>query len=140
MIEVPAAVMMSDVLADEVDFFSIGTNDLTQYTCAADRLNEQARSYYNPYNPGVLRMLAMTVENGHKGGVWVGMCGSLAAKSELVPFLLGIGLDEFSVNASSVLPLRAKIGELKLSECQKLARRVLECSTSDEVKKTLGMK
>jgi phosphotransferase system enzyme I (PtsI) len=134
MIEVPAAAMITDVLAKHVDFFSIGTNDLTQYTCATDRLNEHTRVFYEPFHPGVLKLIAMTIENAHKNGIWAGMCGSIAAKKEMVPFLLGVGLDEFSVDSNSILSLRSRIAQLTMSDCKALAKQALNCETASAVK------
>ncbi len=111
MIETPAAVMISDLLAEEVDFFSIGTNDLTQYTLAIDRQNAKLDSIYDPHHPAVLRMIRMTVENGHKCGCWVGICGELAADTALTGELLRMGIDELSVAPASVLPVRKMIRE-----------------------------
>ncbi|BBF43203.1 phosphoenolpyruvate-protein phosphotransferase of PTS system [Lachnospiraceae bacterium KM106-2] len=114
MIETPAAAMMSYELAKEVDFFSIGTNDLTQYTLAIDRQNPKLDSMYNPHHEAVLRMIQMVVENGHKGGAWVGICGELGADMELTERFLNMGLDELSVSPSFILPLRKKIRETEI--------------------------
>lgn len=106
MIETPAAVMISDLLAEEVDFFSIGTNDLTQYTLAIDRQNMKLDHIYDAHHPAVLRMIQMTIENGHKHGCWVGICGELGADTTLTEILLQMGIDELSVSPSAVLPIR----------------------------------
>lgn len=111
MIETPAAVMISDLLAEEVDFFSIGTNDLTQYTLAIDRQNAKLDPIYDSHHPAVLRMIRMTVENGHKGGCWVGICGELGADTALTGEFLWMGIDELSVTPTSVLPIRKIIRE-----------------------------
>lgn len=111
MIETPAAVMISDLLAEEVEFFSIGTNDLTQYTLAIDRQNAKLDPVYDPHHPAVLRMIRMTVENGHKGGCWVGICGELGADTTLTGEFLRMGIDELSVTPASVLPIRKIIRE-----------------------------
>lgn len=111
MIETPAAVMISDLLAEEVDFFSIGTNDLTQYTLAIDRQNAKLDPIYDSHHPAVLRMIRMTVENGHKGGCWVGICGELGADTTLTGEFLRMGIDELSVTPASVLPIRKIIRE-----------------------------
>lgn len=111
MIETPASVMMSDELAQLVDFFSIGTNDLTQYTLAIDRQNEKLAPFYDAHHPAVLRMIEMTVQNGHKHGIWVGICGELGADTELTDAFLKMGLDELSVAPSAVLPIRKLIRE-----------------------------
>lgn len=109
MIETPAAVMISDLLAKEVDFFSIGTNDLTQYTLAIDRQNPKLDNIYNPHHEAILRMLKMVVDNGHAGGCWVGICGELGADLELTETFLNMGVDELSVSPSMVLRVREKI-------------------------------
>lgn len=111
MIETPAAAMISDLLAEEVDFFSIGTNDLTQYTLAIDRQNAKLDSIYDSHHPAVLRMIRMVVENGHKSGCWVGICGELGADTTLTGEFLRMGIDELSVTPASVLPIRKIIRE-----------------------------
>ena len=115
MIETPAAVMITEELAQEADFFSIGTNDLTQYTLAIDRQNPHLDDFYDPHHPAILRMIQMTVENGHKGGAWVGICGELAADLELTETFLRMGVDELSVSPPFILPLREKVRSLNLS-------------------------
>ena len=109
MIETPAAVMISESLAKEVDFFSIGTNDLTQYTLAIDRQNLKLDEFYDAHHPAVLEMIRMTIENGHKGGVWVGICGELGADMELTEQFVKMGVDELSVSPSFILPIREMI-------------------------------
>lgn len=111
MIETPAAVMISDLLAEEVDFFSIGTNDLTQYTLAIDRQNAKLDAFYNPHHEAVLRMIEMVVANAHKAGIWVGICGELGADIELIEQFLEMGVDELSVSPTFVLPIRQMIRE-----------------------------
>lgn len=113
MIETPAAVMMSEELAKEVDFFSIGTNDLTQYTLAIDRQNQKLDAFYDPHHPAVLAMIRMAAENAHAEGKWIGICGELGADLELTEEFLSMGLDELSVSPAMVLPLRKKIRESK---------------------------
>ena len=115
MIETPAAAMMSDRLAKLVDFFSCGTNDLTQYTLACDRQNNDLGRFFNPHHPAVLRLLKLVCDNAHKNGVWVGICGELGADLELTETFLSIGIDELSVSPRSVLPLRQKIRETDVS-------------------------
>ena len=112
MIETPAAVMISDLLAEEVDFFSIGTNDLTQYTLAIDRQNSKLDNIYDAHHPAVLRMIQMTIENGHKAGCWVGICGELGADMTLTETFLKMGIDELSVSPTFVLPIRKLIREM----------------------------
>ncbi|MDE7131030.1 MAG: phosphoenolpyruvate--protein phosphotransferase, partial [Lachnospiraceae bacterium] len=109
MIETPAAVMVSEELAKEVDFFSIGTNDLTQYTLAIDRQNAKLDDIYDAHHPAILRMIQMVIENGHKGGAWVGICGELGADLELTDKFIEMGIDELSVSPSCILPIRKKI-------------------------------
>lgn len=114
MIETPAAVMVSDELAKEVDFFSIGTNDLTQYTLAIDRQNPKLDDFYNPHHPAVLKMIRMTVENAHKAGIWAGICGELGADTTLTEEFIRMGVDELSVSPGRVLPIRKIIRETSL--------------------------
>ena len=116
MIETPAAVMISEELAQEVDFFSIGTNDLTQYTLAIDRQNPKLDSIYDSHHPAVLRMIQQTIDNGHKGGVWVGICGELGADISLTETFLKMGIDELSVSSSFVLQVREKVRSLNLNK------------------------
>jgi len=116
MIETPAAVMISDLLAKEVDFFSIGTNDLTQYTLAIDRQNPKLEDIYDAHHEAVLRMLKLVVDNGHKEGCWVGICGELGADTTLTETFLRMGFDELSVTPSMVLKVREKIRGLDLSK------------------------
>lgn len=114
MIETPAAVMISEELAKEVDFFSIGTNDLTQYTLAIDRQNTKLDAFYNPHHPAVLKMIRMTVENAHKAGIWAGICGELGADMTLTEEFLKMGVDELSVSPGQILPLRKIIREMTI--------------------------
>lgn len=116
MIETPASVMVSDDLAKEVDFFSIGTNDLTQYTLAIDRQNEDLNQFYNPHHKAILRMIKIVADNAHKNGIWMGICGELAADLELTETFLAIGVDELSVSPPYILPLRKKIRETNVGE------------------------
>ncbi|HAA7427264.1 TPA_asm: phosphoenolpyruvate--protein phosphotransferase [Listeria monocytogenes] len=133
MIEIPAAVLLADQFAKEVDFFSIGTNDLIQYTMAADRMNERVSYLYQPYNPSILRLVKMVIDASHKEGKWTGMCGEMAGDQTAVPLLLGLGLDEFSMSASSILKSRSLIKRLDQSEMVKLAEEALNKSTAEEV-------
>ena len=109
MIETPAAVMMSDKLAQMVDFFSIGTNDLTQYTLAIDRQNAKLDDFYDAHHPAVLRMIRMVVENAHKAGIWAGICGELGADTTLTDNFLEMGVDELSVSPGCILPVRKAV-------------------------------
>ncbi|MBR3036048.1 MAG: phosphoenolpyruvate--protein phosphotransferase [Lachnospiraceae bacterium] len=129
MIETPAAVFMSDRLAREVDFFSCGTNDLTQYTLACDRQNADLGRFYNPHHPAVLRALKIVCDNAHKNGIWVGICGELGADLSLTETFLSIGIDELSVSPRSVLPLRQKIRETTVSDVKE---KILADLLSDE--------
>lgn len=112
MIETPAAVMVSDELAELVDFFSIGTNDLTQYTLAIDRQNERLDDFYNPHHKAVLKMIQMVVDNAHKYGKWAGICGELGADIDLTEEFVRMGVDELSVSPSMVLKIRKRIREI----------------------------
>lgn len=133
MVEIPAAAVLADQFAKVSDFFSIGTNDLIQYSFAADRMNETVSYLYQPLNPSLLRLIKMTIDGGHKEGKWVGMCGEMAGDSMAAPLLLGLGLDEFSMSATSILEARKVINNLSYADMQKLAEKALECSTEDEV-------
>ncbi|SQC03040.1 phosphoenolpyruvate-protein phosphotransferase [Clostridium tetanomorphum] len=137
MIEIPSAAVISDALAKEVDFFSIGTNDLIQYTIAVDRMNEKVSYLYDFFNPAVLRLIKTVIDNGHKEGKYVGMCGEMAGNINLIPLLLGMGLDEFSMSASSVLKARSKIRSLKYEDCKTLVPKVMELGTSHEIREFL---
>jgi phosphotransferase system enzyme I (PtsI) len=116
MIETPAAAVISDLLAKEVDFFSIGTNDLTQYTLAIDRQNDKLDDFYNSHHEAVLRLIELVVKNGHKEGIWVGICGELGADTSLTQRFLAMGLDELSVSAGAVLPIRKIVRETDVSK------------------------
>ncbi len=139
MIEVPAAVVIADLLAEEVDFFSIGTNDLIQYTVAVDRTNEKISKMHTPYHPAVLRLIRQTIESGHRQGIWVGMCGEAAADELLLPFLLGAGLDEFSMSAFSILKVKELLTKWTRDEAVGVMHHVLRCKTIKEVKEYLQM-
>ncbi|HAU5413786.1 TPA: phosphoenolpyruvate--protein phosphotransferase, partial [Clostridioides difficile] len=134
MIEVPSAAVISDVLAKHVDFFSIGTNDLIQYTCAVDRMNQKISYLYNQFNPAVLRLIKTVIDNAHKEGKWAGMCGESAGDQKMIPILLGMGLDEFSMSPISILPARKLITSVKESDMKKLADEVLNMGTAEEIK------
>ncbi|WHZ31387.1 phosphoenolpyruvate--protein phosphotransferase [Desemzia incerta] len=134
MIEIPAAAVIADKFAKEVDFFSIGTNDLIQYTMAADRMNERVSYLYQPYNPSILRLIKNVIDSAHKEGKWAGMCGEMAGDQTAVPLLLGLGLDEFSMSASSVLKTRSLMKTLDSTKMTELADRAInECDTAEEV-------
>ncbi len=133
MIEVPSAALISDILAKYVDFFSIGTNDLIQYTTAVDRMNEKIHNLYNQFNPAVLRLIKMVIDNGHKEGKWVGMCGEAAGDKKMIPILLGMGLDEFSMSPISILPARKLITSLKYEDMKPVAEKVVSMGTAKEI-------
>ena len=134
MIEIPAAAMLADQFAKEVDFFSIGTNDLIQYTMSADRMNEQVSYLYQPYNPSILRLINNVVKAAHAEGKWAGMCGEMAGDQTAVPLLMGIGLDEFSMSATSVLQTRSLMKRLDSTKMEELSNKALtECATMEEV-------
>ncbi|CAM3130851.1 MAG: phosphoenolpyruvate--protein phosphotransferase [Pseudolactococcus laudensis] len=134
MIEIPAAAMLADQFAKEVDFFSIGTNDLIQYTMAADRMNEQVSYLYQPYNPSILRLINNVIKAAHAEGKWAGMCGEMAGDQTAVPLLVGMGLDEFSMSATSILQTRSLMKRLDTAKMQELANKALtECATMEEV-------
>ncbi len=135
MIEIPAAVLVSDQLAKEADFFSIGTNDLVQYTMAADRMNEKVSHLTQPMNPSVLRLIRMVIENAHREGKWVGMCGEMAGNPVAVPLLLGLGLDEFSMSASSILPARVLMSKISLADAKEVAAKALDMQTAEEIER-----
>ncbi len=143
MIEVPSAALMADVLAKEVAFFSIGTNDLTQYTLAMDRAHPALASKQDGLHPAVLRLIAKTIDGAHKHGKWVGICGELGSDPYAVPILIGLGIDELSVNVPSIPLVKAQIRGLNVSELGGLAQQALECSTAREVrelvKRTLSL-
>ncbi len=133
MVEIPAAAVLADQFAKEADFFSVGTNDLIQYTMAADRMNEKVSYLYQPYNPSILRLLKMIIDGAHKEGKWVGMCGEMAGDEKAIPLLLGLGLDEFSMSASSILQARSIVREANYEELKELTDKALNCGTTEEV-------
>lgn len=134
MVEIPSTAVMADLFAKEVDFFSVGTNDLIQYTMAADRMNEHISYLYQPYNPAILRLVKRVIDAAHKEGKWAGMCGEMAGDEIAIPILLGLGLDEFSMSASSILRARSQIRNLNKADMEKLAEDVLNFTTNEEVK------
>ncbi|WP_405096888.1 phosphoenolpyruvate--protein phosphotransferase [Oceanobacillus sp. FSL H7-0719] len=133
MVEIPATAVMAEQFAKEVDFFSIGTNDLIQYTMAADRMNERVSYLYQPYSPAILRLVKMVIDAAHKEGKWAGMCGEMAGDETAIPLLLGLGLDEFSMSATSILKARSQIVNLSKKDMEKLAEKALGMSTTQEV-------
>ena len=134
MIEIPAAVAVADTLARMVDFFSIGTNDLIQYTLAVDRVNERIAYLYDPLNPAVLKFIHQVIDIGHKNNIWVGMCGEMAGDTLSVPILLGLGLDEFSVSPVMIPEVKKLITSLRLADARKLAHTVLRYRSADKIR------
>lgn len=140
MIEIPAAAVIADKFAKEVDFFSIGTNDLIQYTMAADRMNERVSYLYQPYNPSILRLIKNVIDAAHAQGKWAGMCGEMAGDQTAVPLLVGLGLDEFSMSATSILKTRSLMKRLDTTKMAELADRAInECDTMEEVMELVAL-
>ena len=133
MVEIPSTAVLADHFAKEVDFFSIGTNDLIQYTMAADRMNERVSYLYQPYHPAILRLIKNVIDASHREGKWTGMCGEMAGDETAIPILLGLGLDEFSMSASSILRARSLIRNLSKKEMEELAEKALTLSSYEEV-------
>jgi len=134
MVEVPSAALLAEKLAPEIDFFSIGTNDLTQYTLAVDRGNSSLAAKHDGLHPAVLRLIAHTINGAHKYGKRADLCGELGSDPAAVPILIGLGMDELSVSIPSVPTVKAQVRGLKFSELQPLAQQALECSTAQEVR------
>ena len=134
MIEVPSAALLADKIAPEVDFFSIGTNDLTQYTLAVDRGNSALARMHDGLHPGVLKLIAMTVDGAHQYGKRADICGELGSDPLAIPILLGLGMDELSVSIPAVPIVKAQVRTLKMTDLQPLARQALTCSTAKEVR------
>ena len=133
MIEVPSAALLSSKLAKEVDFFSVGTNDLVQYTLAVDRINENVSDLYQPANPAVIKLLDQTVRSGHDEGIWVGVCGEMASDLLLTPLLLGLGFDEFSVGSPQVPAIKYALRKLNYRECKEMAKEAIKCGDEEAV-------
>jgi phosphotransferase system enzyme I (PtsI) len=138
MIEIPSAAVTSDILARETDFFSIGTNDLIQYTMAVDRGNEQVAYLYDPLHPAVLRLLKQVIDSAHRYGIGVSMCGEMAGDPAFTPILLGLGLDEFSMAPADILAVKNSVRSIRMEDARKLTQEILELSTSEEIKEYLG--
>lgn len=137
MIEIPAAAVIADLLIKEVDFFSIGTNDLIQYTIAVDRMNEHISYLYEPLHPAVLRLVKNVIDASHRAGKWTGMCGEMAGDVAAAPILLGLGLDEFSMSAVSIPRVKKVIRSLTHAEAQELARKALAAENAEEIRQLL---
>ncbi|HLQ96838.1 MAG TPA: phosphoenolpyruvate--protein phosphotransferase [Pseudogracilibacillus sp.] len=135
MVEIPSTAILAEQFAKEVDFFSIGTNDLIQYTFAADRMNQNVSYLYQPLHPAILNLVKMVIDASHKEGKWTGMCGEMAGEPTAVPLLLGLGLDEFSMSPSSILPARSQVRNLKKIEMEKVANQALQLQSSEDVKR-----
>lgn len=137
MIEIPSAAILADLLSKHVDFFSIGTNDLIQYSFAADRMSKSVSYLYQPLNPSLLRLIKMVIDGGSKNNVWTGMCGEMAGDILAIPILLGLGLHEFSMSAPSMLKAKKIISSLSYKECKILAKNVINLENESEVKKVV---
>ncbi|QTN00280.1 phosphoenolpyruvate--protein phosphotransferase [Sediminibacillus dalangtanensis] len=140
MVEIPSTAVIARQFAKEVDFFSIGTNDLIQYTMAADRMNERVSYLYQPYNPSILNLVNNVIEAAHDEGKWAGMCGEMAGDSIAIPILLGLGLDEFSMSATSILPARTQIKDLSKQELASFKDKLLSMNTAEEVEQFIREK
>ena len=138
MVEIPSSAVMADEFAKECDFFSIGTNDLIQYTIAVERGNEKLANLYSHFNPAVIRLIKYAIDGAHKNGILCGMCGEAAGDVKFIPLLVGLGLDEFSMNANKILKARKLITELSLGECENLANKVLQLDSTEDVKMILN--
>ena len=137
MIEIPSAAIMAEELAKECDFFSIGTNDLIQYTVAVERGNEKISNLYTKFHPAVIRLIKMAIDGAHKSKIFCGMCGEAAADERFIPLLVGLGLDEFSKNPTKILNSRKMIRNLNHKECKKLVQEILKMSSVSEIKARL---
>jgi phosphotransferase system enzyme I (PtsI) len=140
MVEILSTAVTADLFAKEVDFFSIGTNDLIQYTMAADRMNERVSYLYQPYNPAILRLVKMVIDAAYKEGKWVGMCGEMAGDEVAIPILLGLGLDEFSMSATSILQARSQINKLSKVEINDVIDQILNMKSAQEVEEVIKSK
>ena len=138
MVEIPATAAIARQFARHADFFSIGTNDLMQYTMAADRMSEKVSYLYQPLNPSILNLINMAIKGAHAEGKWIGMCGEMAGDKNAIPLLVGMGLDEFSMSATSILAARNQISKIDFKEAEKLAEKALNASTQAEVQKLVA--
>lgn len=137
MIEIPSAALQADRFAKEVDFFSIGTNDLVQYTLAVDRMNEKVSYLYDYFHPAVIRLINQVIDASDRHGKWTGMCGSMAGDPLAAPLLMGLGLHEWSMSPSAIQKIKRQIINLNRSDCQELAERILDMDTPAEVRSAL---
>ena len=137
MIEIPSAAIMAEEFAKECDFFSIGTNDLIQYTVAVERGNEKIANLYTMFNPAVIRLIKSAIEGAHKNGIICGMCGESAGEALYIPLLVGLGLDDFSMNANKVLRARKLIRKLNFTDCEKLAKQILKMTSAEDIENKL---
>ena len=137
MIEIPSTAIMAEQFAKECDFFSIGTNDLIQYTVAVERGNEKISNLYSKYNPAVIRLIKMAIDGAHKEGIFCGMCGEVAGDSKFIPILVGMGLDEFSMNSNKILQARKVITNLEKKQCEKLVENIIKLDSSNKIKEEL---
>src|ERR1041384_7377521 len=133
MIEIPSAVLIADSLARRVKFFSIGTNDLIQYSLAVDRMNEKIAHLYEPTHPAIIRLIKETVDAGHRNKLWVGVCGEMAGDPVMTPLLLGLGVDELSAAPSVVPQIKYMMRRLKMSDAQELADFALKCDNGTDI-------
>lgn len=140
MVEIPSSAVMADEFAKECDFFSIGTNDLIQYTIAVERGNEKLVNLYSHFNPAVIHLIKSAIDGAHKNGILCGMCGEAAGDVKFIPLLVGLGLDEFSMNANKILKARKLITDLSFEECKQLAKKVLQLNSAEDVKRILDTK
>ena len=140
MVEIPSSAVMADKFAKECDFFSIGTNDLIQYTIAVERGNEKLVNLYSHFNPAVIHLIKSAIDGAHKNGILCGMCGEAAGDVKFIPLLVGLGLDEFSMNANKILKARKLITDLSFEECKQLAKKVLQLNSAEDVKRILDTK
>ena len=137
MVEIPSVAIIAEEIAKECDFFSIGTNDLIQYTVAVERGNEKISNLYSKYHPAVIRLIKSSIDGAHKAGIFCGMCGEAASDELLIPLLVGLGLDEFSMNPNKILNSRKIVNMLDKKECEKLAEEILKLGTTSEVEEKL---
>lgn len=133
MIEIPSAALCAGELAQEVDFFSIGTNDLIQYTLAVDRVNEQVAALYDPFNPAILKLIRLTIEAAHQEGIWCGVCGEMSADPLCALMLIGLGIDELSMGPLAVPEIKRLVRQIHLADARKVVQDIYACRTSDEI-------